>query len=78
MLDPSRAPHGATLEECVDELDQFVDTLGRYRESVVAFALRMHLSALLRAMVDSHSCTREEVRQFLVELEQEALGVGEE
>jgi len=39
--------------------------------------LRAHLSALLRALVDCRSCTREEVRQFLVELERETLGVGE-
>jgi hypothetical protein len=77
MLNPSGIPNGATLEQCIDEIDQFVSTLERYQEPVLAFALRTHLSALLRAMVDCHTCTREEVRQFLVELEQEALGVGE-
>ena len=48
-----------------------------YQEHVLAFALRAHLSALLRALVDSRACSREEVRQFLVELERETLGVGE-
>ena len=76
MLNPVGA-EGATLEQCIDEIDQFVASLQRYQEPVLAFALRMHLSAMLRAMVDCHTCTREEVRQFLVELEQEALGVGD-
>jgi hypothetical protein len=76
MLNPV-GTEGATLEQCIDEIDQFVASLQRYQEPVLAFALRMHLSALLRAMVDCHTCTREEVRQFLVELEQEALGVGD-
>jgi hypothetical protein len=76
MLKPVGA-EGAMLEQCIDEIDQFVASLQRYQEPVLAFALRMHLSALLRAMVDCHACTREEVRQFLVELEQEALGVGD-
>ncbi len=76
MLSPVGA-EGATLEQCIDEIDQFVASLQRYQEPVLAFALRMHLSAMLRAMVDCHTCTREEVRQFLVELEQEALGVGD-
>jgi hypothetical protein len=77
MLNPAAGREDATLEQCIDELDQFVGSLARYPEPVLAFALRMHLSALLRAMVDCHTCTREEVRQFLVELEQEALGVGD-
>lgn len=77
MLSPIGAPNEASLEQCIDELDQFVDTLNQYQEPVLAFALRAHLSALLRAMVDCRTCTREEVRQFLVELERETLGVGE-
>jgi hypothetical protein len=43
---------------------------------VMACALRVHLGGLLRAMVDGQICTREHVRQFVLELEQEALGVG--
>lgn len=77
MLNPSGVIDSAALEQCIDEIDQFVETLQRYREPVLAYALRTHLSALLRAMVDCRTCTREEVRQFLVELEQETLGVGE-
>jgi len=77
MLNPAGASDEASLEQCIDDIDQFVDTLDRYPEPVLAFALRAHLSALLRVLVDSHTCTREEVRQFLVELERETLGVGE-
>jgi hypothetical protein len=77
MLNTAGASDEASLEQCIDEIDKFVDTLDRYQEQVLAFALRAHLSALLRALVDSRACSREEVRQFLVELERETLGVGE-
>ena len=76
MLNPAAGSAGPTLERCIDELGEFINGMQRYQEPVLAFALRMHLSALLRAMVDCHTCTREELRQFLVELEQEALGVS--
>jgi hypothetical protein len=65
-----------TLEECVDEIDEFIEQLGRYPPPVLAYALRSHLGALLRAMVTNHISTREHVRQFVLELEHEALGVG--
>ena len=78
MLNISETPDFAALERCVNEIDAFIDTLGRYPQSVLAFALRVHLSALLRAMTEDHGGTREEVRQFVVELEREALGVGKE
>jgi hypothetical protein len=65
-----------TIEECVDELDEFIEQLGRYPPPVLAFALRTHLGGLLSAMVAGHICTREHVRQFVLELEHEALGVG--
>jgi hypothetical protein len=69
-------PIDGTIEECVDEIDEFIDHLDRYPTQVMAFALRTHLGALLRAMVAGNICTREHVRQFVVELEHEALGVG--
>ncbi len=65
-----------TIEECVDELDEFIEQLGRYPPPVLAFALRTHLGGLLSAMVAGQICTREHVRQFVLELEHEALGVG--
>jgi len=65
-----------TIEECVDEIDEFIERLARYPTPVLAFALRTHLGGLLRAMVSGHVCTREHARQFVLELEHEALGVG--
>ena len=65
-----------TIEECVDEIDEFIEQLERYPPPILAVALRTHLGGLLRAMVAGHICTREHVRQFVVELEHEALGVG--
>jgi hypothetical protein len=43
-----------------------------------AMALRIHLSALLRAMVDDQLCSRQEVRDFVLALEQEAIGATDE
>ncbi len=68
----------ATIEECVDDIDDFIATLDQYPEPVIALALRVHLSALLRTLVEQRVCAREDVRHFVMELEQEALGVGEE
>jgi hypothetical protein len=64
----------AALEQCVDELDDFVETLDHHPGSVIAMALRIHLAALLRAMLDDQICSRDEVREFLAALEQEAIG----
>jgi hypothetical protein len=76
MSTDSVDPSSGGIEQCVDEIDEFIGQLDRYALPVLAFALRTHLGELLRAMVDGHLCTREHVRQFVVELEQEALGVG--
>jgi hypothetical protein len=65
-----------TIEECVDVIDEFIAGLDRYPPSVLAFALRAHLAGLLRAMVEERVCTREHARQFVLDLEREALGVG--
>jgi hypothetical protein len=39
--------------------------------------MRVHLSGLLRAMVDGEICSPNDVRQFVHELEKDALGDGE-
>jgi len=62
MADRTGVPAAATIEQCVDEIDDFIETLVRYPESVIAMALRVHLGALLRAMVDDQLCSRAEVR----------------
>jgi len=74
MADRTGVPAAATIEQCVDEIDDFIETLVRYPESVIAMALRVHLGALLRAMVDDQLCSRAEVREFVAALEQEAFG----
>jgi hypothetical protein len=76
MPDQSADPAAAAIEQCVDEIDDFIETMQRYPESVIAMALRIHLAALLRAMIDDGLCSREEVREFAIALEQEALGAG--
>jgi hypothetical protein len=64
-----------SIEECVDMIDGCIEQLDRFTAPVLAFALRVHLGGLLRAMVDGQICTREHARDFVLELEQEALGV---
>jgi hypothetical protein len=72
------APHPmdeGTIEECVDTIDASIEQLDRFTAPVLAYALRVHLGGLLRAMVDGQICTREHAREFVLELEQEALGI---
>jgi hypothetical protein len=76
MPETAGTPAAAAVEQCVDEIDDFIETLERYPESVIAMALRIHLGALLRAMVDDHLCSYEEVHEFVTALEQEAIGGG--
>jgi hypothetical protein len=61
------------LEECLDELNDFFDTLQGYAPAVIAVALRVHLEVLLQALLEARECTREEVREFVRGLEREAL-----
>ena len=77
MPDEAADTDDNAIEECLDEIDEFMETLQRFPDSVIAMSMRIHLAALLRAMVESRLCTREDVREFVVALEQEALGVGE-
>ncbi|MBS0366284.1 MAG: hypothetical protein JSR67_10735 [Proteobacteria bacterium] len=62
-----------SLEECLDEVNEFIGAQTRYAPTTLAVALRVHLEALLQALLQSRQCTREEVRDFLRELEREAL-----
>jgi hypothetical protein len=64
----------STLEECLDELNDCVATLDRFPPTVLAFALRTHLAALLQALLAHGECTRPEVVMFVNDLETEALG----
>jgi hypothetical protein len=62
-----------TLEECLDEINDFVQTLDRYPPRMIALAMRAHMEILLRALLDCDMCSRQEVRTFARELEQEVL-----
>jgi len=64
----------AVLEQCIDD---FIETLDHHPGSVIAMALRIHLAALLRAMLDDQICSRDEIREFLAALEQEAIGAAD-
>jgi len=61
------------IEECLDELNDCVATLARYPPTVLAVAMRVHLESLLRVVLERGRCTREEIHEFLEELEQQAL-----
>lgn len=70
-------PGDGTVEECLDELDDFVAGLSRYPPTVLAVAVRINLETLLQAMLEGKLCTREEVRDFVKELERDALQYDE-
>jgi hypothetical protein len=62
-----------TLEECLDEINDFVQTLDRYPPRMIALAMRAHMEILLRALLECDMCTRQEIKTFVRELEQEVL-----
>jgi len=66
------------VEQCLDELNDFIDGLQRYAPTTLAVALRVHLETLLQALLEARICTREEVRDFVRELERDALQYDED
>jgi hypothetical protein len=62
-----------TIEECLDEINDFVQTLAHYPPRMVAMAIRAHLEVLLRAMLEYDLCRRGDVKEFVRELEREVL-----
>jgi len=65
-----------SVEECLDLLGDAVKDLP-YAPEVLVVALRVHLEALLLALLSSGLCTREEVRAFLRDLERDTLEYDE-
>ncbi len=63
----------AALEECLDELNEFVNGMERYAPTLLAVAMRVHLAALLQALLEGQLCRAEDVREFIRELERDAL-----
>jgi hypothetical protein len=72
------APSEGSVEECLDELNDFIAGLERYPPTVLAVAMRVHLESLLQALLESKQCTREEIRDFVKELERDALQYDED
>ena len=65
------------VEQCLDELNDFIDGR-RYPLTILAVALRVHLETLLQALLEAKVCSREEVRDFVRELERDALQYDED
>jgi hypothetical protein len=72
------ARNDGAVEECLDELSDLMAKLQRYPPTVLAVALRVHLETLLQALLDGKVCSREEVRDFVRELERDALQSSED
>jgi hypothetical protein len=62
-----------TFEECLEEMNDLMHTLNRYPPRMIAMAMRVHLETLLRALRAYDLCTRDEVKEFVRELERDAL-----
>jgi hypothetical protein len=69
--DMDGAAESGSLEECADELNDFVNTLDGYAPTVLAFALRAHLSGLLQAMRNEGQWTGEDLMIFVHDMAEE-------
>jgi hypothetical protein len=58
------------LQQCTDDLGEFIATLEGYSTATIAMALRMHLESILRIMIEREECTDEEASEFLQEMTQ--------
>jgi hypothetical protein len=72
------ARNDSAVEQCLDELNDLMAGLQRYSPTVLAVALRVHLETLLQALLDGKVCSPEEVRDFVRELERDALQYSED
>jgi len=75
LKDPTTS-EGA-IEECLDEINDFVMTLDRYPPNVVAIAMSVHLQTMLRTLMVCDICTRQQVREFVRELERDLFEAAE-
>ena len=60
-----------TIEECVEDIDDFLATLGHYPPAALAIALRAHLAGLLQVMRERGDWSDEHIRDFLQDLANE-------
>lgn len=65
------------IEACLDEIKEFVETLGRYTPTTIAIGLSVNLQSLLRALLECDLCTQMQVREFIQELEREVFEESE-
>ncbi|HWG96048.1 MAG TPA: hypothetical protein VN647_03090 [Nitrospira sp.] len=70
VLKDSTATEGA-IEECLDEINNFVMTLDQYPPNIVAIAMSVHLQTMLRTLIECDMCTPQQVREFIRELERD-------
>jgi hypothetical protein len=59
------------IEECLDEINDFVATLDRYPPTAIAVAMSVHLQTMLSALVECDLCSPQEIRDFVQELERD-------
>lgn len=69
LQDPTTT--AGVIEECLDEINDFVATLDRYPPTAVAVAMSVHLQTMLSALVECDLCTPQQVRDFVQELERD-------
>jgi hypothetical protein len=60
-----------TIEECVEEIDDFVAKLGHYPPAVLAIAMRAHLAGLLQVLREHGDWSDSEISDFLQDLSRE-------
>lgn len=75
-LDPASLDE--TLEECIEELAQFIASCSRYSDGVLAYALKAQLASLLSVLLEQGLCEPEQAQIFIRDLEQEALQLVDE
>ena len=63
----------ATIEECIEEIEELLTSLERYDPQVLAAALATHLEALLSRLHAAGECSSSDVRELLAELGRGAL-----
>jgi hypothetical protein len=69
LQDPTSAED--EVEECLDEISDFLASLDRYPPTTVAVAMSVHLQTMLRALVECKLCTPEQIMDFVQELERD-------
>ena len=74
---PNPTTTEGAIEECLDEINDFVATLDRYPPTAVAVAMSVHLQSVLRALLECHLCSRQQVRELIEDFEREVFEQSE-